>query len=83
MLIFPLSQSNSGPDPNFMKKITVRIQSKSNKIRHSPDPVQSKSIPMLISASSPPGPPALRLVLSKWSHDKFGTYDLLSSPRHL
>jgi len=32
-----------------MKKITVRIQSKANKIRHSPDPVQSKTRPMLIS----------------------------------
>jgi len=29
--------------------ITARIQSKSNKIHHRPDPVQSKSSPMLIS----------------------------------
>ena len=48
--IFPLSQSKSGLDPKFVKKITVRIQSKSNKIRNGPDPVQSKSSPMLISA---------------------------------
>jgi len=33
-----------------MKQFTVRIQSKFNKIRHGPDPVQSKSSPMLISA---------------------------------
>jgi len=32
-----------------MKDFTVRIQSKINKIRHSPGPVQSKSSPMLIS----------------------------------
>ena len=34
-----------------MKHFTVRIQSKINKIRHSPVPVQSKSGPMLISES--------------------------------
>jgi len=49
--IFPLSLSKSGPDPKLLKKITVRIQSKSNKICHRPDPVQSKSSPMLIYAS--------------------------------
>jgi len=32
-----------------MKQSTVRIQSKFLEIRHSPDPVQSKSSPMLIS----------------------------------
>ena len=40
---FPLIKSKAGPDPNFLKRITVRIQSKFNKIRRSPDPVQSKS----------------------------------------
>jgi len=40
---FLSTQSKSCPDPKFMKKITGRIQSKANKIRHSPDPVQSKS----------------------------------------
>jgi len=34
-----------------MKQFAVRNQSKFNKIRHSPDPVQSKSSPMLISNS--------------------------------
>jgi len=48
---FPLTQSKSDPDPKLMKQFTVRIQSKSNKIRHSPDPVQSKSSPLLISAT--------------------------------
>jgi len=39
----------------IVKHFTDRNQSKINKIRHSPDPVQSKSSPMLISAldSSP------------------------------
>jgi len=48
-LIFPLTQSKSGLEPNFMKRFTVRIQSKINKISHIPDPVQSKTSPMLIS----------------------------------
>jgi len=43
------AQLKSGPDPKFMKQLTVRIQFKFNKIRHSPDPVQFKSSPMLIS----------------------------------
>ena len=34
-----------------MKQFTARIQTKVNKIRHSMDPVQSKSSPMLISVS--------------------------------
>jgi len=46
---FPLNQSKSGPDPKFLKHFTVRIQSKINWIRNSPDTVQSKSSPMLIS----------------------------------
>jgi len=32
-----------------MKQLTVRIQTRFNKIQHSPDLVQSKSSPMLIS----------------------------------
>ena len=40
---FPLIQSTSGPDPEFMKHFTDRIQSKFNKIRHSPDSVQSNA----------------------------------------
>ena len=44
-----LTQSKSGPDPKFVKHFAIRIQSKINKIRHSPDPVRSKSSPMLIS----------------------------------
>jgi len=47
---FPISQSKCGPGPKFKKSIPVRFQFKSNKIRHSPEPVQSKSSPMLISA---------------------------------
>jgi len=39
-----------------MKKFTVRIQSKFNKIQHSPDPVQSKPSAMLISANGTPDP---------------------------
>ena len=35
-LQFSLTQSKSGPDPKLMKQFTVRIQSKINKIRHSP-----------------------------------------------
>jgi len=46
---FPLTQFKSGYDPKFMKHFTVRVQSKINKSRHSPDPVRSKSSPMLIS----------------------------------
>ena len=46
---FSLTQSKSGPVPKFMNHFTVRIQSKINKIRHRPDPVQTKSSPMLIS----------------------------------
>jgi len=38
------------PDPKFMKQFTGRIQSKFIKIRHRPDPVQTKSSPMLISS---------------------------------
>jgi len=38
---FSLIQSNSGPDHKFLKRFTVRIQSKKNSYR--PDPVQSKS----------------------------------------
>jgi len=34
-----------------MKQFTLRIQPKSNKIRYSPDPVQSMSSPMLISGT--------------------------------
>jgi len=49
-VIFWLTQSKPGPDPKFMKWFTVRIQSKFNKSHHSPDPVQSKTSPMLISA---------------------------------
>jgi len=45
---FPLSQSKSGHDPNFIKRFTVQIQSK--EVHYSPDPVLSKSGPMLISA---------------------------------
>jgi len=48
---FPLTQSKCGPNPKFMKQFTVRVQSKLNKIRHSSDPVHSKSSPTLISAA--------------------------------
>jgi len=42
---FPLTQSKSGPDPNFMKQFTSRIQSKTNKFvivrfQSNPCPVQ-------------------------------------------
>ena len=47
--VCPLTQSKPGPDPKFVKHFAFRIQSKINKIGHSPDPVQSKSSPMLIS----------------------------------
>jgi len=43
MQIFPLSQSKSGRDHIFMKKITVRLQSNSNKIPCRPDPIQVHS----------------------------------------
>jgi len=36
--------------PWILKCCTIRIQSKFNKISYSPDPAQSKSSPMLISA---------------------------------
>jgi len=48
---FPSTQTNSCPDLKFMKHFTVRIQSKIKKIRHNPDPVKSKSSPMLICAT--------------------------------
>ena len=48
---FPLTQSKTSLVPKFMKHFTVRVQSKINEIRHSPDPVQSNSSPMLISAA--------------------------------
>jgi len=46
---FPLTQSKSSPDPNFMKQLTVPIQHKSNKIRNSrihsnPSPLQCSSL---------------------------------------
>jgi len=37
---FPLTQSKSIPDPEFMKQVTGRIQSRLNKIRHNPGPIQ-------------------------------------------
>jgi len=46
---FSINSVQIRPDPKFMKQFTIRIQSKFDKIRHSPDPVQSKSRPMLIS----------------------------------
>jgi len=62
MQCFPWNQSKSGPDPKFMEHFKIRIQSKINEIRHSPDPVQSKSSSMLISVAhlccvSDPWPP--------------------------
>jgi len=50
MCNFTLSQSKSGPDPvpKFAKRSTVRI--KSEEVHYSPDPVLSKSSPMVISA---------------------------------
>jgi len=46
---FPLIQSNSGSEPNFLKHFAVQSQPKINRIRNIPDPLQSKSSPMLIS----------------------------------
>jgi len=46
---FPLTQCKSGPVPKFIKHFKVQIRSIINKIPHSPDPVQSKSSPKLIS----------------------------------
>jgi len=57
----PLTHSKSCPGPQFVQHFAVRLQSKFNKIRHSPDPVQSKSSPMLISGLMP-------LVLSLYNH---------------
>jgi len=51
---FPLTHSISSPDPIFLKRFTVWIQSNINKICHSPAPVQSKSSPMLISVTYSP-----------------------------
>jgi len=40
---FPFNQSESSSDPKFLKRITVRFQSKSNKIECSPCPVHSNA----------------------------------------
>ena len=48
--LFPLTQSESGPGRKNMKQFTVWIQSKNNKIRCRPDPVQFRSSPILIFA---------------------------------
>jgi len=67
MQCFPWNQSKSGPDPKFMEHFKIRIQSKINEIRHSPDPVQSKSSSMLISVAhlccvSDPWPPLVSCI---------------------
>ena len=51
MQIFPLFQYKSRPDPKFVKKITARIQPKSNKIHHSLDRVQCSSLPCILLRS--------------------------------
>ena len=45
MQFFPVSQSKSGPDPDpkFIKRFTVRIQSKSEDVHCGPDPVHGRS----------------------------------------
>jgi len=47
---FPLFHSKSGPDPKFLKQFTVWIQSKFNRNRYCPDPVESKSHTHLFNA---------------------------------
>jgi len=41
---FPLTQFKSDPDHKFIKQITIPIPSRTNKIRHSLDPVQCSSL---------------------------------------
>jgi len=40
---FSINSVQYGPDPKFMKQFTAAIQTKSNKICHSPVPVQSNT----------------------------------------
>jgi len=49
--LFPKTQSKSGPVPTFLKRFTVRTQSKSTQIRYGPDVVQPKPSPILISGT--------------------------------
>ena len=46
---FPLTQSKCDPDPKFLKQVANRTQSNSYKLYHSPVPVQSQFISMLLS----------------------------------
>jgi len=44
-----MNSAKSGPDSKFLKRVIVRIRTKSKKIRYSPGPVHSNSSPVLVS----------------------------------
>ena len=58
---FPLTQSKSGSDPKFLNQFNIRIQSKFNKIRHSPDPSSPVQCSSLVRVSTYSAPCATRL----------------------